>query len=117
MGVDKNLAKAAKIGGVTKTPPTRIGDLMDALREAGKLAKGGAEKGVGRRGKKVGFSGPHILTFSDMGVDKNLAKAARQLAGATFEGNVATGLDFGEISDPQRCGVTLARLFLRDDVG
>ena len=52
---------------------------MKAAGEAGALAKGGAAKGVGRRGmrgKKTLHSAPPP-TLASVGVDKNLAKSAR----------------------------------------
>lgn len=48
------------------------------------LAKGSAAEGVGRRGKNAGYQEPRIPTLEDLGVDKNLAKAAR-LAVASVE--------------------------------
>jgi N6-adenosine-specific RNA methylase IME4 len=56
----------------------RIGALIKAEGDAGKLAKGGAEKGVGRRGMRVSEK-PALLTLADRGVDKNLAHRARLL--------------------------------------
>jgi hypothetical protein len=54
-----------------------IGELMEADREAGRMAKGGAEQGVGRRGNNAGELIPRIPTLADQGVDKDLAKASR----------------------------------------
>lgn len=57
----------------------KIGLLIKAEREMGKLAKGGAEKGVGRRGKNAGSRETRIPTLDERGVDKNLAHRARAL--------------------------------------
>lgn len=55
---------------------------MAKQRETVGLAKGGAEKGVGRRGKECGSGDdPHSLpTLADAGIDKHLADAARKAA-------------------------------------
>jgi hypothetical protein len=54
----------------------RLGEVMDEERRAGRLAKGGAEKGVGRRGKNAGLPETRIPTLADHGIDKNLADKA-----------------------------------------
>ena len=51
----------------------RLGEMMEAQPKA----KGGADRGVGRRGN-AGFSKPRI-TLAEAGIDKNLAKRARRL--------------------------------------
>jgi hypothetical protein len=43
---------------------------MEIQRQAGKLAKGGGEKGVGRRGKNAGLPATRIPTLADQGVDR-----------------------------------------------
>jgi hypothetical protein len=70
----------------------RLGEVMDEERRAGRLAKGGAEKGVGRRGKNAGLPETRIPTLADHGIDKNLADKARKLAAMSedkFEAKVA----------------------------
>jgi N6-adenosine-specific RNA methylase IME4 len=52
---------------------------LQEIRAAGKLAKGGAEKGVGRRGNNAGPQATRI-TLAEQGVDKHLADEARKLA-------------------------------------
>jgi hypothetical protein len=53
-----------------------IGELMEAQAKTVGLAKGGAAKGVGRRGN-AGSQKPRIEpTLADAGIDKNLAKWA-----------------------------------------
>jgi hypothetical protein len=46
--------------------------------------KGGAEKGVGRRGNNAGSEIPRTIerpiTYDQAGIDKNLTKRARKLA-------------------------------------
>jgi N6-adenosine-specific RNA methylase IME4 len=74
-----------------------IGVLMAKDRDAGRMAKGGAAKGVGRKGKQCGsptdpHSGP---TLADQGVDKHLADRARKAADmeeAKFEASVAKSI-------------------------
>lgn len=60
----------------------RIGELMRAQKDAGLMAKGGAEPGVGRRGKQCGAQEtPHsAITLEEAGIDKELAKRARKYA-------------------------------------
>lgn len=62
------------------------------MMEAQPKAKGGAEPDVGRRGN-AGLEKTHI-TFSDAGIDKNLANRARQLNALSqndFENLVSEG--------------------------
>jgi N6-adenosine-specific RNA methylase IME4 len=60
----------------------RLGELMDDLRKAGKLSRGGGNKGVTRhgfRGKVIqGKNAP--ATLAEQKIDKDLAKLARKLA-------------------------------------
>jgi N6-adenosine-specific RNA methylase IME4 len=70
----------------------RIGEIVEAMRKADRLAKGAREKGVGRRGRNAGFQTPRVKTLEEEGVDKNLAKAARSAAAMPedkFEARVA----------------------------
>jgi hypothetical protein len=53
---------------------------MEEHREAGKLARGGAEKGVGRRGKNAGPRATRIQSLAEQGIDKHLADRARKAA-------------------------------------
>ena len=48
---------------------------MEENRQAGKLAKGGGEKGVGRRGKNAGHERTRI-SLAEQGIDKHLADLA-----------------------------------------
>jgi len=59
----------------------RLGKLIEAASKAGQLAKGARGKPGPGRGKR-GVKKPRVLesTLEGAGVDKNLAKAARQLA-------------------------------------
>jgi hypothetical protein len=52
---------------------------MKAQKETVGLNKGGAEKGVGRRGKQCGSEqNPHSpITLSEVGIDKGLADRRR----------------------------------------
>ena len=65
----------------------RLGELLKEMPKA----KGGAEKGVGRRGKQCGsVSEPHSTTptLADQGIDKKLSSRAQKLAAIpekTFE--------------------------------
>jgi N6-adenosine-specific RNA methylase IME4 len=77
-----------------KRAERRIGELMEDDRRSGRMAKGAAEKGVGRRGKQCGFAGdPHSRpSLADQGVDKRLADRARKAAAMPedkFEAHVA----------------------------
>lgn len=67
----------AKATTVRKWSERRIGELMEGQRKAGALAKGGAEKGVGRRGMRV-IEKPAFPTLAAQGVDKNLADRSRK---------------------------------------
>jgi N6-adenosine-specific RNA methylase IME4 len=73
---------AAHVSEFQERAKTRLGELIAELREAGKLARGGAEPGVGRRGNNAGCQETRIAsqTLDDMGIDKNLAHRARKLA-------------------------------------
>jgi hypothetical protein len=51
-----------------KRAERRLGEVMRDLPKA----KGGGEKGVGRRGKNAGPPRPHIKPLADYGIDKNL---------------------------------------------
>lgn len=58
---------------------------MNLQRETFGLARGAAEKGVGRRGKRGSRADPHSrkLTLADVNIDKHLADEARKLAALT----------------------------------
>jgi hypothetical protein len=67
----------------------RLGELIEEMRAAGKLAKGAREKGT-RRGTTRGSENPASLEAQ--GVDKNLAKRAREDAAMEefeFEADIA----------------------------
>src|SRR4051812_43235282 len=56
----------------------RIDELRQAQKATVGLARGGGEKGVGRRGKNAG-SGPTRITLAEVGINKHLANEARKL--------------------------------------
>lgn len=57
-----------------KRAERKVGELIEQLPKA----KGGAEKGVGRRGKNAGPQATRIQTLEKQGVDKHLADRARK---------------------------------------
>lgn len=60
----------------------RIGQMMAEQKETLGLAKGAAERGVGRRGKRGSPADPRSqkITLAEAGIDKHLADRARRLA-------------------------------------
>jgi hypothetical protein len=67
---------------------------LSHIRKHEPKAKGGAETGVGRRGKNAGPSGPRIKTLADYGIGKHLADRIRKvgaMSDAEFEKLVADG--------------------------
>ena len=60
----------------------RLGELIAEMRKAGRLAKGGAEVGVGRGGNAGSVRDPHYAkpTLADQGINKALADRARKAA-------------------------------------
>jgi N6-adenosine-specific RNA methylase IME4 len=83
----ESYAMAAKDGAlmgeaveVRKWATRVLGERIEEKRKAGGLAKGAAEKGVGRRGRNAEDSNPRIPTLADQGIDKDLAKTARAAA-------------------------------------
>ena len=70
---NKEYEKMAK--SVENSTLNRLGRLMAAQRDAGLLNKGGGDRKSNHRGKTYPSDRP---TFSQAGIDKNLAKAARK---------------------------------------
>jgi phage N-6-adenine-methyltransferase len=71
----------------------RLGQMIAALRDAGLLAKGAREPGTSRGTTRVEEK-PTSITFTEIGIDKNLADRARKSAAideAAFEGRVSKG--------------------------
>jgi hypothetical protein len=60
----------------------RIGQLIVGQKATVGLAKGAAQRGVGRKGKRGFEENPHLakIRLQDLGIDKRLAMKARQLA-------------------------------------
>ena len=92
---DKQLAGHATE--VRKRATRRLAEVMNDLRAAGKLAKG-ARGNPGGRGAKIvrGIQSP-AQTLEELGVDKDLAKAARKLAAMSeeqFEETVAKAVQY-----------------------
>lgn len=58
----------------------RGGELNEEPSKAGLLSKGGAEKGIARRGKNAGLSATRIPALADLGIDKHLADRMRKAA-------------------------------------
>jgi hypothetical protein len=81
----KNKEMEAKAVELRMRATRKLGLMMQKQKETVGLAKGGAEPGVGRRGKNAGSSIPRITkpTYEEAGIDKNLAKDARALATLT----------------------------------
>ena len=73
----------------------RLGQMIVDQRRTVGLAKGAAQKGIGRRGKRGSQADPRspTATLADVGVDKHLADRARKLASLSeddFAGRLLT---------------------------
>src|SRR3954454_15401416 len=73
----------------------RIDEIRRAQKATVGLARGGAEKGVGRRGKNAGRAATRI-TLAEVGINKHLANEARKLGALSepaFESAVRVAQD------------------------
>jgi N6-adenosine-specific RNA methylase IME4 len=94
----------------------RLGELIAAQKalpreKGGGLARGGGEKGVGRRGKNAGPN-PTRIPLSDMGIDKHLADEARRLAAIEereFEARLKEAREQGEKKQTSSTVLSLTR--------
>ena len=99
----KNRQAIADATEIVRRAERKLGQLMAEQKLTVGLNKGGAEKGVGRKGKKnAGLENPAFPpTLAEAGIDKNLAYRARRAAEGddeTFEEDLKYELD--EVLNP-----------------
>jgi len=84
----KNRQAIADATEVVRRAERKLGQMMAEQKLTVGFNKGGAEKGVGRKGKKnVGLENPALPpTLAEAGIDKNLAYRARSAAEGDDEG-------------------------------
>jgi hypothetical protein len=70
---------------MVKRAERRLGELIEADRTVGKLARNKPGPGRGKKGQKAGSS--KDPAFSDHGIDKNLADRARKAAATETTGS------------------------------